>query len=248
MLENKIAIITGGAGMIGRCIAENMIAEGAKVALADINAEALKNVTDKLNADGCEHAIGIPLNIKNYNEVEAAVDETTAHFGRVDILVGAAGGSPRARRKFFYEQDIEVIEDNIGVNLFGNIYFSKAVANRMIAQNEGGRIILFGSVLGVNGHKKSAEYSAAKGGVIAFTKSAAKELGSFGITVNTVSPGIIPHDDKDYSKTNYLGITPNSEDVAGIVVFLASQKARFITGQNIIVDGGRGLATLGTDI
>ncbi|MDD5604153.1 MAG: SDR family NAD(P)-dependent oxidoreductase, partial [Eubacteriales bacterium] len=171
-----------------------------------------------------------------------------SEFEKIDILITAAGGSARQRIKPLVDQSVEVIEEIIGVNLMGTLYFARAVAARMIARGYG-RIVFIGSIVGTQGSIGLAEYSAAKGGVVAMAKSLAMELGGYGITVNCVSPGLIRRPDemdRDGSHTNYLKGNNSAGMLASTIAFLSSDEASFTTGQNYIVDGGRSLGLKGS--
>ncbi len=166
-----------------------------------------------------------------------------------------AGGSARiagGRYVPLTEQDDEVIDKVIKINLYGAIWASRAAARIMIKQGTGGKIINFASAVGINGLATCCDYAAAKGGVMSLTKSLAKELGGYKINVNAVAPGVVMRPEEDNTsdratKTNFLGEKCTAEDIANLVAFLASDKARFITGQTYVCDGGRSLSMKGTD-
>ncbi|MBQ3080159.1 MAG: SDR family oxidoreductase [Clostridia bacterium] len=247
--ENKAVFITGGGGYIGGTAARMFAKEGAFVAVCDINQETVdKTVNDIVNEGG--RAIGIALNVTNSKEVDEAVLKTVETFGHIDIMVHVAGGSARARSRMLIDQTDDVIQDIIGVNMFGGIYASRAAAREMVKAGNKGRIINISSVVALNGLRGHADYAAAKGGLIAMSRSLAKELAPYGITVNTVAPGIVqrPGETNDAVNTNFLGEKCTAEDVAHVIMFLSSEEAHFITGQTYVVDGGRGLAMKGTDV
>ena len=166
-----------------------------------------------------------------------------------------AGGSARIAGGSYVpltEQTDEVIDRVLKVNLYGAIWSSRAAARLMIERGKGGKIVLFASAVGINGLCGCTEYAASKGGVMSLTRSLAKELGAHKINVNAVAPGIVMRPDDDSSpdrayKTNYLGEKCTGEDIADLVEFLVSDKARFITGQTYVCDGGRTLAMKGSD-
>lgn len=150
------------------------------------------------------------------------------------------------------QHGLDVIQDIIGVNLFGGIWASRAAAQQLVKEGHGGRIINISSIVAMEGLKGCVDYAASKGGLIAMSRSLAKELASYGITVNTVAPGVVQrpaYHDENYSlNTNFLHIKCEATDIANMVLFLASDEARFITGQTYVVDGGRSLAMKGSDV
>ena len=256
----RVAFITGAAGFIGSETACTLAKSGIDIALCDINMEALNKAVEKVVAVGGK-AKAYVADVSVYEDIEKAINTAAEDFGRLDIMVHVAGGSariagPNAQAVHLVEQDIDVIEKVIKINLFGAIYASRAAAKIMIAQGEGGKIINFASSVGINGLKKHVDYSASKGGVIAMTKSLAKELGPHKINVNAVAPGVVCRDTVDTTTpegrayaygTNLLGEKCTAKDIANMVDFLASEKSNFITGQTYVVDGGRSLSMRGTD-
>lgn len=247
--ENKVAFITGGGGYIGGTTARMLAKEGACVAVCDIMENTVNNTVSAITEAG-GRAIGIVTDITKSENVDNAVAKTIEAFGTLDIMVHVAGGSARSRSKPMIEQSDEVILDVIGVNMFGGIWASRAAGREMVRLGKKGRIINISSVVALNGLRGCAEYAAAKGGLIAMTRSLAKELAPYAITVNTVAPGIVqrPGETNEAINTNFLGEKCTAEDVANVILFLASDDAHFITGQTYVVDGGRGLAMKGTDV
>ena len=252
----KVAFITGGGGYIGSEVALTLAKTGIAVAVCDINQQTVDQTVERVRQIGGE-AFGRVMDVTDSADVDAAVAETVEKLGRLDIMVHVAGGSariagPNAKYRPLVDQEDYVIDRVLKVNLYGAIYSSRAAARVMIKQGEGGRIINFSSAVGINGLKKCVDYAASKGGVISLTRALAKELGEYKITVNSVAPGIVCRPEEQQSEermygTNFLGEKCTAEDIASLVEFLASDKARFITGQTYVCDGGRTLAMKGTD-
>lgn len=239
----KVAIVVGGGGNIGRACASALAEEGYAIAVVDINEETASRTAKELTEAG-KTARSYVVDVTSSAQVNENVAAVRRDLGRIDAVVYTSGGSAREKIKPLVEQTDDVIHNNIFVNLFGAIYYDRAAANVMIEQGTGGRLLHISSIVGVNGSAGCVEYSAAKGGMIAMTKSLAMEVGKYGITVNCVAPGLVPRPNEpnqDTSHTNYLRRTAKAEGVADVVAFLASEKAGFITGQNYIIDGGRSL-------
>lgn len=252
----KVAIITGAGGYIGAESASRLAKEGVRIAVCDIDSVAVDRTVARIKAEGGE-ANGYVFDVTDAKSVEAAVDTVVSDFGRIDISVHVAGGSvriagPDAKYLPLVDQDIDAIDKVIKINLYGAIYLAKYAARQMIKQGDGGRIISFSSVVGINGLKCCVEYGTSKGGVISMTKGLAKELGEYGITVNSVAPGVVARPgsdgDKNYTcNTNFLNKKCEAKHIASLVNYLASDEAEFITGQTYVCDGGRSLAMKGTD-
>ena len=244
--EKMTAVVTGAGGNIGGAIAKRLAAGKAKVAVVDYSAETAGKCADEIIASGGE-AKAYVCDVKDYAKVHECFEAVKNDFGRVDILVTAAGGSTRSKITTLAKQSPEVIEDNIGVNLFGAMWFAKEMAAHLEEHMAAGRIVFIASILGLQGREGCVEYSAAKGGIIAMSKALAKELGHLGATVNCVSPGLVnrPGDNTDVRTTNFLGQYCTAEDITDAVEFLASESGKFITGHNLVVDGGRCLGLKG---
>ncbi|MFN8499414.1 MAG: 3-oxoacyl-[acyl-carrier-protein] reductase [Anaerolineae bacterium] len=242
-LTGKVALVSGGSRGIGRGIVGRLAQQGAAVVFTyHSNAAAAEAVAAAITEAGGK-AQAVQGDVRDMEAATAAVKATTAAFGRLDILVNNAGTTRDTLLPLMKEEDWDIVLDT---NLKGPYHLTKAALRPMLRQ-KGGRIINITSVAGVMGNAGQANYSAAKAGLIGFTKSVAKEIGSRGITVNAVAPGYIPTDLTadlppdliermvDLSALKRLGTI---EDVANIVAFLASDEASFITGQVISVDGG----------
>lgn len=257
---NKVAFITGAGGYIGGETAVALAKQGIKIAVCDINPETVEKTVKRITEIGGE-AKGYVFDVTDSQSVDDTVDKIVNDFGRLDIMVHVAGGSARIAGKDakyvpLVEQEDYVIDNVLKINLYGAFWASRAAARVMIKQGEGGKIINFSSAVGLNGLKTCCDYAASKGGVISLTKALAKELGPYKINVNSVAPGVVCRPDVDTTtehgrhyayETNLLGEKCTAEDIANLVEFLVSDKARFITGQIYVCDGGRSLSMKGTD-
>lgn len=243
--NGRSAIVTGGAGCIGQAIARGLIEDGMAVAVADIDQARAQAVADALTAAG-GRAMAVELDVRSFASAQRMVAEVIAAFGSVDTLVNNAGGSARKECSLFCDADPAVLDRMIDMNLKGPLYCSRAVIGHMLGKKRGW-IINMASITGIQGLERVVDYSAAKGGVIAFTKALAKEVGRHGIRVNCVSPGVVPRPDEDPARglrTNYLGRVCTAEDIAGPVRFLLRDQAGFIAGHNLVIDGGRSLGMM----
>ena len=251
----RAAFITGAGGYLGSETAATLAGEGVAVGVCDIDEARVRKTVERITAQGGE-ARGYPADVTDSAAITAAIEQAAADFGRLDIMVHAAGGSARIAGPGTYkplaEQEDYVIDTVLKVNLYGAFWCSRAAARIMIRQGEGGKIINFASTVGLNGLKCSSDYAAAKGGIMSMTKALAKELGPYHINVIAVAPGVVARPDSNATDaykfdTNVLGLQCKAEDIADLVAFLASDKARFITGQTYVIDGGRSLSMKGTD-
>ena len=245
----KVAFITGAGGYIGGDIAKRFAKNGMKVALCDINENAMEKVATEIASEG-GIAYKYVADMRSSESVDTAINAAVSELGRLDVLIHAAGGSERSRAKLLVDLPDDVIEDVIGVNLMGAFWSNRAAARIMVAQGEGGKIINFASAVGINGLAKRTSYSASKGGVMSLVKSLAKELGPHQINVNAVAPGIVLRDDQNQGPaltTNVFGRKCVAKDITDLVEFLASDKAGYITGQTYVIDGARSLSMKGTD-
>ncbi|NLW59592.1 MAG: 3-oxoacyl-[acyl-carrier-protein] reductase [Firmicutes bacterium] len=240
-LAQEVAIVTGAARGIGRAIAEALAREGAKVVLVDL-LPAVHETATELRQTGYE-VLALTGDVASFDGAQQMVDQTLEHFGQVDILVNNAGIT---RDNLLLRMPPEDWEKVIQINLTGTFNLTKAVIKPMIKRKTG-KIINIASIIGEIGNVGQANYAASKAGVIAFTKSVAKELGSRGIRANAVAPGFIKSQMTDVlpdkvkaelEKQIPLSRLGLPEDVAKAVVFLASSDADYITGQVLNVDGG----------
>lgn len=243
-LEGKVAIVTGASRGIGRAIAEELAAQGAKVVINyNANESAAAEVVSRIEANGGT-ALAIQADVSDFAAAEALVKVATEAFGPVDILVNNAGTTRDTLLMTMKEEDWDVV---LATNLKSIFNCCKAVARPMVRRKQGGRIINISSVAGIVGQPGQTNYAASKAGVIGFSKSLAKELGSRQITVNVVAPGFVLTDltanlPEDLVKQTIdfipLGRWGEAEEIAHVVAFLASDKATYITGTVIQVDGG----------
>ncbi len=241
-LKDKIAIITGSARGIGKAIAHKLAQNGATVVICDLKMDDVKPTVDEFKSEGL-NAVGLEINVTDMKSVESLVDEVMNKFGRVDILVNNAGITRDALIVRMDEADWDSV---LSVNLKGTFNCTKCVAKIMMKQRSG-KIVNIASIMGIIGNVGQANYSASKAGVIALTKTTAKELGRRGINVNAIAPGFIatkmtealPESQKEkIIEAIPLGCVGYPEDVANAVAFLVSDSARYITGHVLQVDGG----------
>ena len=245
-LGGQVAIVTGASRGIGRAIALALAAEGARVVINYAqSATAAQALTAEISANGGE-AIALQADVAQADQVEDLVKQTLDHFGRIDILVNNAGIT---RDTLLLRMKLEDWQAVIDLNLTGVFLCTRAVSKVMLKQRSG-RVINIASVAGQMGNPGQANYSAAKAGVIGFTKTVAKELASRGVTVNAVAPGFIATDmteqlpnSEEILKFIPLGRFGQAQEVAGMVRFLAADPAAaYITGQVFNVDGGMVMA------
>ena len=244
-LQNQVAIVTGASRGIGRAIAFALAAEGAKVVVNYASSSsAAEEVVSKIGEMGGE-AIALQADVSQANQVDGLVSEVMAKWNRVDVLVNNAGITRDTLLLRMKPDDWQAVID---LNLTGVFLCTRAISKIMLKQKSG-RIVNITSVVGLTGNPGQANNSAAKAGVIGFTKSIAKELASRAITVNAVAPGFIAtdmtHDIKadDILKFIPLGRYGQPEEVAGLVQFLAADSAAaYITGQVFNIDGGMVMA------
>lgn len=244
LLADKVAVVTGASRGLGRAIAEDLAAHGAKV-VVNYNASAAgaEEVVASVTAQG-GHATAVQADVSDFQAAQDLIKTTLDIYGQIDILVNNAGTTRDTLLPMMKETDWDVVLDT---NLKSVFNCCKAVTRPMLRRKQGGRIINISSVVGLIGQAGQANYAASKAGVIGFTKSLAKELGPRGITVNAVAPGffptalttVLPEEMKEKSLEFIpLGRWGNLPEVAYLVTFLASEKAAYITGQVINVDGG----------
>jgi 3-oxoacyl-[acyl-carrier protein] reductase len=242
-LEGKVALVTGGAQGIGRALCLALAQAGADIGVADILLAPAEQTTAEIQAMGCK-ALAIEADVSQAASVRGMVAACVSDLGKLDILVNNAGIFPIAVVAMMSEADWAKV---MNINLTG-VFLCCQAALEPLRQSESGRIINLASVSGLVGAVGMAHYAASKAGVIGFTKSLAREVAPNGITVNAIAPGIIlteqaRHNFPASSLTAYttqvpLGRLGSPDDLTGMVVFLASAAASYITGQVYAIDGG----------
>ncbi len=241
-LEGQVALVTGASRGLGRAIAQELAAQGASIAAVARSARALADTLASIRAAGGT-AEAFPVDVANSDAVDAMVDQANTRFGKIDILVNNAGVTRDGLLMRMKTEDWDTV---INTNLKGAFHFTRPVGRLMVKQRAG-RIINISSVIGLMGNAGQANYAASKAGLIGFSKSVAREFASRGITCNVVCPGFIETDmTKDLGedlRKKLLEKIPlqrlgQPDDIAGVVAFLCSPAASYITGQIITVDGG----------
>lgn len=242
-LEGKVALVTGGGKGIGKAIAAALAAEGAAVVINyHGSVKKAEETVAEIEAAGGK-AEAVQCDVAEFNACKEMIDQIIQKYGRLDILVNNAGITRDGLLMKMSEEDFDSV---IQTNLKGAFNCTRHVARQMIKQ-KGGRIISISSVSGVLGNAGQANYSASKAGIIGLTKAAARELASRGITVNAIAPGFIVTDMtevlSDSIKASVTETIPmkrfgETKDIARTALFLASEDAKYITGQVICVDGG----------
>ena len=230
----KTAFITGAGGYIGGETAVTLAKNGINIAVCDIDDVTIEKTVNRIK-EISGNAKGYKADVTDSKNIEDAINQAYQDFGSLDIMVHIAGGSARIAGKDakfvpLVEQEDYVIDRVLKVNLYGAFWASRAAARIMIKQGKGGKIINFSSAVGFNGLVGCADYAASKGGVIALTKSLAKELGPYHINVNSVAPGVVVRPEEAAGedrtlKTNLLGEKCTAADIANMVEFLVSDKA-----------------------
>ena len=242
-LENKVTMITGAARGIGKEIAVLFAKEGSDLAICDVNEEILAATKSEIEASTGRKVLAEKIDVTSTENVAGFVKKILDNFDSLDILVNNAGITKDNLLLRMSEQDWDAVLD---VNLKGAFNCIKAVTRPMM-KKRGGKIVNIASIIGIMGNAGQANYSASKGGLIALTKTVAKELGSRNINVNAIAPGFIQTDMTDKlteeAREKLMGFIPlgklgNAEDVAKLALFLASDDSAYVTGQVVQVDGG----------
>ncbi len=248
-IAGRTVIVTGGGKGIGKVYAEEFAKAGAQVVAADIDAAAAKAVADRLAADG-HAALGLGVDIANEQAAQAMTQATLDRFGAIDILINNASLMSVLPRRSWLEIPIDEWDRVMEVNLRGTFLCCRAAFPAMKAQGHG-KIVNISSSRFFEGTPNRLHYTTSKAGVIGFTRALAREVGAFGITVNAVAPGLTASDTQVQSTSgNYLAARGSGraidrvqvpDDLVGAVMFLASPASDFMTGQTLLVDGGKAM-------
>lgn len=247
--DGKVSIVTGATGSIGSAIAKRLAIEGATVILTGRNEEKLKALKNDLESQSLKADYCV-MDVCDEESIQKAFLAINEKYGVIDFLINNAGYSARKKKELLCNQSLEVIEELIKTNLMGSLITSKHVVSYM-KNSESGRIIYISSIAGIGGKIRDSEYCSAKAGLFGLAKAQAIELGKYGITVNCVSPGLVPRSDADdeklsnSAKATVIDKVCSPEDIASGCAFLLSNEANFITGQNLVIDGGRSLGLKG---
>lgn len=242
-LENKVAIVTGGAKGIGYVTCNTFSREGASVVIVDMDKEAAEKAAKEINDKGGK-ALAIAANLTVAEEREAIFEKTVAEFGKVDILINNAGWGCKTP---FLEMTEEPFDRSINLNMKATYFMILLACKQMIKQGTGGKIVSTSSTAAFQGEKNSTIYAATKAGIIAFSRAIALEMGQYGININCVAPGFTRTNNNGHIPgtidENFLQITPTkrineAQDIANGYLFLVSDEARQITAQVLPVDGG----------
>ena len=240
---DRVAVVTGGAGRVGRPLCEKFAAAGVAVAVVDIDADGAEAEAEKIRASGGV-ARGYAMDVQSPESVSDASARSLAEFGRADILVNNAGVW---RRKLLEEMDEEFWLFHINLNLNGVFRVTKAFLPGMLERGYG-RIVNLGSIAGEVGLPFFGAYATAKAGVIMFTKTLAMEVARRGVTVNCVSPGMIGDRPDAPIKQTWVERWGTGREVADLIVFLSDDESSFITGADYTIDGGRILGPRFADV
>lgn len=245
-LKDKVALVTGGARGIGREIALCFARQGSNIVIWDVNPQAAAETQREIEGLGVQ-AMSAQVDVTNSKQVDESVNKILDKFQKLDILVNNAGITKDNLILRMAENDWDLV---IAVNLKGTFNCTKAVS-RLMLKSKSGKIVNIASIIGIIGNFGQANYAASKAGIIALTKTTAKELASRGICVNAVAPGFIQTEmtaklpaeiQEKMLSAIPLGRFGKPQDVAELCLFLASNESDYITGQTIIIDGGMVMA------
>lgn len=255
-VQGKVAVVTGSGSGMGKAIAKRLAEEGAMIVVADVNESGMNGTVRELTGQGAK-AIGVTMDVSNREDVQRVLQEVVDKCGKIDILVNNAGIT---RHRPFMTMNAEDWDAVLAVDLKGVFFCSQAVAPHMMSKRYG-KILNISSISGTGASSHAvggsqggnANYAAAKAGVIQLTKTLARELGPYGINVNSIAPGFVytamtattrsPKEVEEHiaarSASAVLGRCGTPEDIANAVLFFVSDEASFVSGQTLYVDGGR---------
>ena len=245
-LKNKVALVVGGGGELGRAMALGIAKAGADVAIADIKAQAANDVSEQITALG-KKSVGLQVDVTDSKMVDNIVDQVIEQFGQIDILVNSAGVSLHVPAHEMTDEDWETV---VKINLNGTFFCCRAVGKYMVKQQKGS-IINIASMSGSITNKDSfnASYCASKGGVKMLSKQLAEQWARYNIRINSISPGYmrtqlaIPYIDEPKNKKWIEMVSPMKragmpDELMGLAIYLASDASSFVTGEDVIIDGG----------
>ncbi len=249
LLKDKNAVVTGAARNMGRAIARRLASEGANVAIVDLDEKSAEITAKEISEEFGVKTLFAGLDVRDRKGIFGFMEHAEEHFGTIDILINNAGGSAGLLGKMgpFIDADEETIDFVLDINIKGTINCIQGVLRGMVDRRYG-KIVNIASIAGVTGLVDHVDYSAAKGGIIAMTKALAIEVGRYEVNVNAISPGAIERGGVEMPHMTYLGENGRSgtpEELAEAVLFLVTDNAKFITGENLVVDGGRTLGAKG---
>lgn len=242
-MNKKVVLITGASNGIGASMAREFAQNGYCVA---INYNSSEKPAQLLALELCNsgyNAIAVKADVKNFEQVKNMFEQVIKTFGHIDVLINNAGV---CSYNLLLDENINSIQNVVNTNLVGTIYCSKIACEHML-KNDGGKIINMSSIWGINGASGETIYSASKGGIIAFTKALAKELAYSNITVNAIAPGVVNTNMLNHLSEQEKQILKqeipfqrfaNTQEIASLALYLASDSANYITGQTIQIDGG----------
>jgi NAD(P)-dependent dehydrogenase (short-subunit alcohol dehydrogenase family) len=241
---NKTVVISGGASGIGLLCGENFAREGANIVLADINPDSLDAAVEKVKAIS-EKVIGCVTDVTKYEQVELCINKAKETFGSVDIVIPCAGGAETrilGDHRNFYDQPISVFDFGVDLNLKGAVYFAHASLRAMKEQRTGGVITLLGSITGEESDKGTVAYATSKSALMNGTLKGLALCGAeIGVRVNTVAPGPVLTREAMANMKTLMGRAAETQEIVDLIMYLCSDKASFITGESILIDGGRHL-------
>lgn len=246
-LKDKVIIITGAAGAgIGQASARRFAEEGAKIVVSDAHPKRTGEMADKIASECGVETLGVVCNVRNRDEVQNLVDSAMEKFGRIDGLMNNAGINVLSDVKDMTDEQWDLVME---VVLRGTFYCTRAVLPHMIAGGRGGAIVNLSSTAGLEGSEQQSHYSAAKAGIVGFTKAVAKEVAEHNIRVNAIAPGLImnPFLERIYppERLDYLLSLPplrrrgEPRDIANTALFLMGEEGSYLTGQTLCLSGGR---------